>query len=108
SRNGRAAVVAVIGGSSNGTLTAFYLLREAAAARVPLRIALIDRHARHGLGQAYATPNAAHLLNSPAGRMSAVVDDPGHLLRWAAAHGIEHDGFLPRRAYGRYLSELLA
>jgi uncharacterized NAD(P)/FAD-binding protein YdhS len=107
-RSGRAAVVAVIGGGVSGTLTAYYLLRDAAAARVPLRIALIDRHGRHGLGQAYATPNDAHLLNSRAGRMSAVADDPGHLLRWAAAHGIEHDGFLPRSAYGRYLGELLA
>ena len=108
SRNGRAAVVAVIGGGASGTLTAVYLLREAAAARVPLRIALIDRHGRHGLGQAYATSNAAHLLNSPAARMSAIADDPGHLLRWAQARGIDHDGFLPRPAYGRYLGEVLA
>ena len=106
--SGRAAVVAVIGGGASGTLTAYYLLREAAAARVPLRIALIDRYGRHGLGQAYATSNDAHLLNSRAGRMSAVADDPGHLLRWAADHGITRDGFLPRPAYGRYLSELLA
>jgi uncharacterized NAD(P)/FAD-binding protein YdhS len=108
SRNGRGAVVAVIGGGASGTLTAYYLLREAAAARVPLRIALIDRYGRHGLGQAYATCNDSHLLNSRAARMSAVADDPGHLLRWADAHGITHDGFLPRPAYGRYLSELLA
>ena len=107
-RNVRAAVVAVIGGGASGTLTAFYLLREVAAARVPLRIALIDRYGRHGLGQAYATPNDAHLLNSRVGRMSAVADDPGHLLRWAEAHGITRDGFLPRPAYGRYLSEVLA
>jgi uncharacterized NAD(P)/FAD-binding protein YdhS len=105
--SGRASVVAVIGGGASGTLTAFYLLREAAAARVPLRIAVIDRNGRHGLGQAYATSNAAHLLNSPAERMSAVAGDPGHLLRWAAARGITRDRFLPRAAFGRYLSELL-
>jgi uncharacterized NAD(P)/FAD-binding protein YdhS len=104
----RATVVAVIGGGASGTLTAVYLLREAAKARVPLRIALIDRNGRHGMGQAYATSNAAHLLNSPAGRMSAVADDPGHLVRWAAERGIEHDGFLPRSAFGRYLNEVLA
>jgi uncharacterized NAD(P)/FAD-binding protein YdhS len=107
-RRGRAAVVAVIGGGASGTLAAFYLLREAAAARVPLRIAVIDRNGRHGLGQAYATSNAAHLLNSRAERMSAIAGDPGHLVRWAAARGIEHDGFLPRAAFGSYLSELLA
>jgi uncharacterized NAD(P)/FAD-binding protein YdhS len=104
----RATVVAVIGGGASGTLAAIYLLREAAAARVPLRIAMIDRNGRHGLGQAYATSNAAHLLNSRAERMSAIAGDPGHLVRWAAARGIEHDGFLPRPAFGRYLTELLA
>lgn len=104
----RATVVAVIGGGASGTLAAVYLLREAAAARVPLRIAMIDRNGRHGLGQAYATSNAAHLLNSRADRMSAVAGDPGHLVRWAAERGIEHDGFLPRSAYGRYLNGVLA
>ena len=104
----RATVVAVIGGGASGTLAAIYLLREAAAARVPLRIAMIDRNGRHGLGQAYSTSNAAHLLNSRADRMSAVAGDPGHLVRWAAARGITRDGFLPRPAFGRYLNEVLA
>jgi len=40
--------------------------------------------------------------------MSALADDPGHLARWAAEAGLPHDGFLPRSAYGRYLTELLA
>ena len=106
--DGRVAVVAVIGGGASGTLATTYLLRAAAAARIPLRIALIDRHGQHGLGQAYATEHPAHLLDSPADRMSAVVRDPGHLARWAAANGIRHDGFLPRAAFGRYLRELLA
>jgi uncharacterized NAD(P)/FAD-binding protein YdhS len=100
--------VAVIGAGASGTLATIYLLRAAAAARMPLRIALIDRWGQHGLGRAYATADPAHLLNSPVGRMSAVTDDPGHLARWAAANGISHDGFLSRPAYGRYLRELLA
>src|SRR6202050_414813 len=95
----RGAVVAVIGGGASGTLTAVYLLREAAKARVPLRIALIDRNGQHGMGQAYATSNATHLLNSPAGRMSAVAEDPGHLVRWGAEGGTEHDGGLARPAF---------
>ena len=70
---GRVAVVAVIGAGASGTLATTYLLRAAAAARIPLRIALIDRHGQHGLGRAYATAHPAHLLNSPADRMSAVV-----------------------------------
>jgi uncharacterized NAD(P)/FAD-binding protein YdhS len=40
--------------------------------------------------------------------MSAVAGDPGHLIRWAAAAGISHDGFLTRRDYGRYLRDLLS
>jgi len=104
----RVATVAVIGAGASGTLAATYLLRAAAAARIPLRIALIDRYGQHGLGRAYATADPAHLLNSPVDRMSAVADDPGHLARWATANGIRHDGFLSRAAYGWYLRELLA
>jgi uncharacterized NAD(P)/FAD-binding protein YdhS len=101
-------VIAVIGGGASGTLATVYLLREAAGRQLPLRVALIDRHGRHGLGQAYSTTHPAHLLNSPAGAMSALTDDPGHLTRWAAEAGLPQDGFLPRSAYGRYLTELLA
>ena len=50
----RATVVAVIGGGASGTLAAIYLLREAAAARVPLRIAMIDRTG--GTGSVRYTP----------------------------------------------------
>jgi uncharacterized NAD(P)/FAD-binding protein YdhS len=101
-------VVAVIGGGASGTLTSICLLRAAAGAGLPVRIALIDWHGRHGLGQAYATAHPWHLLNSPADRMSAVPHDAGSLARWAAANGLGHDRFLPRAAFGRYLQELLA
>jgi len=101
-------VIAVIGGGASGTLTAIHLLRLAAAGRPPVRIALIDRDGRHGLGQAYATTHPGHLLNSPAGTMSAVAGDPGQLLRWATANRVAHDGFLRRSDYGRYLCDTLA
>jgi uncharacterized NAD(P)/FAD-binding protein YdhS len=103
----RGPVIAVVGAGASGTLAVIHLLREAAARRVPLRVALIDRHGRHGLGQAYSTTHPAHLLNSPADAMSALAGDPGHLTRWAARAGLRHDGFPPRSAYGRYLRELL-
>ena len=105
---GRGPVIAVVGGGASGTLAAVYLLREAERRRVPLRVALIDRDGRHGLGRAYSTTHPAHLLNSPAGAMSAVAGDPAHLTRWAAEAGLPDDGFLPGSAYGRYLTELLA
>lgn len=101
-------VIAVIGGGASGTLAVIHLLREAAGRPGPLRIVLIDRHDRHGRGQAYATAHPAHLLNSPAGMMSAVAGDPGHFTRWARQAGLPADGFLPRSTYGRYLSGLLA
>jgi uncharacterized NAD(P)/FAD-binding protein YdhS len=48
-------VIAIIGGGASGTLATICLLREAAALRLPQRVALIDRLGRHGLGQAYST-----------------------------------------------------
>jgi uncharacterized NAD(P)/FAD-binding protein YdhS len=104
----RGPVIAIIGGGASGTLAAVHLLRAAVTRRVPVRIALIDRLGRHGLGQAYATTNPNHLLNALTERMSAVAGDPGHLVRWAAAGGLPTSGFLSRPAYGRYLRDLLA
>jgi uncharacterized NAD(P)/FAD-binding protein YdhS len=106
SRQGdRRPVIAIVGGGASGTLTALQLLRQAAAQRLDLRIDLIDRYGRHGLGQAYSTAHQAHLLNTPAGQMSALPDDPDHLIRWA---GVPGEAFLPRRTYGQYLRETLA
>ena len=103
----RGPVIAVVGGGASGTLAVIHLLGEAARQQVPLRVALIDRHGRHGLGQAYSTAHPAHLLNSPAHVMSALAGDPGHLTRWADRAGLSRDGFLSRSDYGRYLRELL-
>jgi uncharacterized NAD(P)/FAD-binding protein YdhS len=121
--DGQGAVIAVVGGGASGSLTAIQLLRHAAALRLPLHVVLIDRHARHGLGQAYSTEHRAHLLNAMAGQMSALPDDPDHLVRWAAEDGEPDDtahrarpgdadvgrtAFLPRQDYGRYLRDTLA
>jgi uncharacterized NAD(P)/FAD-binding protein YdhS len=104
---GRGLAVAVIGGGASGALAVVHLLRAAAGTGCPLRIALVDRLGRHGLGQAYSTTCPEHLLNATADRMSAVAGDPGHLSRWAAAAGLPARGFLPRAVYGRYLLETL-
>ena len=89
---GRGPVIAIIGGGASGTLTAIHLLRAAAARQYPLRIALIDRLGRHGLGEAYSTTNPAHFLNALTARMSGVAGDPDHLLRWAGAAGLGDPG----------------
>lgn len=105
----RPPLVAVVGGGASGTLTAVHLLRLAHRRRTPLRVLLIDRYGRHGLGQAYATEDPAHLLNACAAKMSALHDEPGHLLDWARGNGLRlsADDYLPRRDYGRYLRDLL-
>jgi uncharacterized NAD(P)/FAD-binding protein YdhS len=105
---GRGPVIAIIGGGASGTLAAIHLLRAAAARQYPLRIALIDRLGRHGLGEAYSTANPAHFLNALTDRMSGVAGDPDHLLRWAAGAGLGSLEFLPRQAFGRYLQDTLA
>jgi uncharacterized NAD(P)/FAD-binding protein YdhS len=102
-------VVVIVGGGASGTLTAVHLLRGARARGRSLQVVLVDRDGRHGLGQAYATTDPHHLLNAGAARMSALADDPDHLLRWAHGEGLGLTGsdFLPRSTYGRYLRELL-
>lgn len=103
-------MVAVVGGGASGALTAVHLLRRAEASGAAVRMVLVDRHGRHGLGQAYATADPRHLLNTCVSKMSALADDPGHLLRWARETGMDVAGsdFLPRGVYGRYLREVLA
>jgi uncharacterized NAD(P)/FAD-binding protein YdhS len=100
----RRPLIAIVGGGASGTLTAVQLLRQAASQRLNLQLVLIDRYGRHGRGQAYSTGHEFHLLNTMAGQMSAVPDDPDHLVRWA---GVPAEAFLPRRTYGRYLCETL-
>lgn len=99
-----------MGGGASGTLTAVHLLHRAHARGASLHVALVDRFGRHGTGQAYATCDPRHLLNVPLARMSALADDPGHLLRWSRGLRLdpEPSDFLPRGLYGRYLREVLA
>ncbi|MFC0039896.1 FAD/NAD(P)-binding protein [Actinomadura rayongensis] len=99
--------VVVVGGGASATLTAVHLLRRTGP--VP-RLVVIDRHGRHGRGQAYATEDPGHLLNARVATMSGLQTDPGHLLDWARGRGLDvtADDFLPRPLYGRYLRDLLA
>lgn len=90
--------VAVIGGGYSGTLQAIQLVRHG------LQVTLIERTEQVGLGVAYGTPHADHLLNVRAGGMSAFADQPNHFANWFG----DADGFAERRLYGAYLQELLA
>jgi len=99
--------VAILGAGASGGLLAAALLR---AARSPLRVLLLEQSGRFYRGPAYTTTEPQHLLNVPAGRMSALADDPGHFLRWLRT--VEPDAketdFVPRARYAQYLDSVLA
>jgi uncharacterized NAD(P)/FAD-binding protein YdhS len=98
--------IAIIGGGVSGTLTAFHLVRQG----TPARVILIDQRPDLGLGLAYSTPSLRHLLNVPAGKISALPDQPDHFLHWLRKN---HDPaatektFAPRAVFGRYIQSLL-
>ncbi len=98
--------IAIIGGGVSGTLTAFHLARQG----TPARVILIDQRPDFGLGLAYSTPSLRHLLNVPAGKISALPDQPNHFLIWLRSN---HDlaatekTFAPRAVFGRYIQSLL-
>lgn len=108
---------AIIGAGFGGTMTCAHLLRllaerardEGAEDQEPFQIYLIERSGRFTAGVAYSTTSHGHLLNVPAGRMSALPDDPDHFLRWARQQDARIGGgtFVPRPMYGRYLASIL-
>jgi uncharacterized NAD(P)/FAD-binding protein YdhS len=93
--------VAIVGGGASGTLVAIQLLRQA---RSRLSMVLVERGERLARGIAYSTPEPDHLLNVPAGRMSALPDVPDHFARWA---GSADGAFVARGRYGEYLEHTL-
>ncbi|HET6331019.1 MAG TPA: FAD/NAD(P)-binding protein [Holophagaceae bacterium] len=98
--------IVIIGAGASGVLTAAHLHHASPDSSV----ALMDAGARAARGLAYGTPYGAHLLNVPAGRMSAFAHDPGHFTAWLerAIPGSANGVFAPRSKYGEYLTEVLA
>jgi uncharacterized NAD(P)/FAD-binding protein YdhS len=98
--------VVIVGGGFSGSMLALQLSR-----RVPsLSVAVIDKGSVPGRGLAYTTRHHCHLLNIPAGNMSALPEEPDHFLRWARANydcSVQATSFLPRYLYGCYLSSLV-
>ena len=103
--------IAIIGVGFSGMMTAVHLMRKASS---PLTLYLINDKYDFGKGPAYSTSSSKHILNVPAAKMSAFPDQPGHFLDWVhqleAYRDIDKDilgrVFMPRREYGRYLSEI--
>lgn len=65
--------IAIIGAGFSGTLLSLLLQSSSPAGT---RIYLIERTGRFATGVAYGSINPNHLLNVPAGRMSAFPDRP--------------------------------
>jgi uncharacterized NAD(P)/FAD-binding protein YdhS len=97
----------ILGAGASGALLAAALLR---GARGPLRVLLLEQSGRFYRGPAYTTTEPQHLLNVPAGRMSALAEDPGHFLRWLRTVELtaQETDFVPRARYAQYLDAVLA
>ncbi|MBD2100075.1 FAD/NAD(P)-binding protein [Leptolyngbya sp. FACHB-261] len=109
--------IAIIGGGFSGCMVAAHLLHRATR---PLNIKLIERQTQLGRGVAYKTRCSAHLLNVPAGKISAFPDHPDHFLNWLQRLQKEGctdelnpgwsagpEAFVPRKLYGDYIEEIL-
>lgn len=102
--------IGIVGAGFSGTMLAVHLIEMSST---PLKVILFDKGASFAKGQAYATPNAKHLLNVRATNMSAYNSDPAHFTRWlardksGAAAARAQDGFVSRGIYGRYLRATL-
>lgn len=94
--------VVIIGAGFCGAVTAAQLLRQASE---PLRVVLINRSGLMARGLAYGTRTDEHVLNVPAGRMSAFPDDDDSFLRYAQREDAElsANSFVSRRLFGDYL-----
>lgn len=95
----------------NGASAVLLVCALARQAGLGLEIVIIGRNAEPGRGIAYATRNSNHLLNVPAGRMSADINRPDQFVQWLSGRGIAAErwpqSFVPRMLYGDYLSDLL-
>ena len=74
--------VAIIGAGFSGAMLAVHLMEEAE----PASVALIEKTRTFGPGLAYGAVAPEHLLNVPAGKMSAFPDRPDHFLEWVRSH----------------------
>lgn len=98
--------IAIVGGGCSGVLVAAQLFRQAFGGSVTI----VEPRAALGRGLAYSTPYDEHLLNVPAGKMSALPSEPSHFLDWLRARRFPHaspEFFAPRKVYGEYLGCVL-
>ena len=101
--------IAVVGGGAAGVLLLVQLARRLPS-DAEVEVVLFDDCGRVARGVAYWTGDSRHLLNVPAGRMSAVEGDDEHFLRWLRRTEPEAsaEDYRSRCQYGNYLAQCLA
>jgi uncharacterized NAD(P)/FAD-binding protein YdhS len=105
--NNQTRTILIIGAGFSGAVTAAQLVRKAKGIR--LRIILLNRSGRMARGLAYGTQSPDHILNVPAGNMSALDGEPDHFLNFARGinPAFAPGSFVSRGIYGDYLESLL-
>ena len=93
--------IGIVGGGAAGVLVAIHLARTATET---LNITVYEPRESLGEGVAYSTHDNGHLLNVPAGGMSAFPDEPDHFRAWA---GVHESDFVPRHRFAAYLRDTL-
>ena len=98
----------IIGGGFSGLALALHLARHPQAHRLT-SLHIVDPAVHLGLGAAYSTPFASHLLNVRFSDMSALAEEPTHLARWLERQGSAlTSNFIERRLFGTYLQHCFA
>jgi len=97
---------AIIGAGFSGTVAAIEFLNRA---QDKANLIIINRLGLMARGLAYGTNSPQHLLNVPAGNMTALVDDPDSFLEYCQAQDptVTASSFISRKIYGEYLESLL-
>lgn len=104
----------VIGGGFTGAVLAIHAIRAMTHA---LDILVLEPRAELGLGIAFGTSDPSHRMNVPSDRMDIAEAESGAASTWFRSHGIlpdpaSEDGtgraYVPRRAYGAYIRDVLA
>ena len=77
--------IAIVGGGATGALASLHLARVLGMRAS--EIVVIEPAEEIGRGLAYATTDPRHLLNVRVANMSALADQPSHLLNWLRSRG---------------------
>jgi len=112
--------VAIVGAGASGVACLIQLVIKHIVFRKtsPLLISLFEKKEEFGPGLAYGTGQEGHLLNTRAGLMGILPEEPLHFVQWAHQHkevierkyglcNIHPDTYPPRRLYGDYVRAML-